>query len=145
MNRLLYEHSTPHRGYLIVPYVFALVGGETLYSYTLLSERGRKGKFHKAGNPAGVCNQQLARIIAIAKAFLDQHSDIKHDSGYFVHRYTYQHNLIVLIEEADKWFYDHYPPEELTNIAAPKLFSTQDECLAWIRQGLDRNLRVDQR
>ena len=110
----------------------------------MLSELGRKGKFHKAGNPAGVCNRQLERIVAIAKAFLDQHSDISCSSDYFQQRYTYRHNLIVAVHEAGRWFYDHYPPEELTNLAAPKLFKTEVECLTWIKQGLDRNLHVDQ-
>ena len=34
-------------------------------------------------------------------------------------------------------FYDHYPLVELINIAAPKIFESESECLAWIHQGLD--------
>jgi hypothetical protein len=45
--------------------------------------------------------------------------------------------LIIVFKEGGKYFYDHYPPELLNNIAAPKLFTSEYECLNWIQQGLD--------
>ncbi|MGA7935242.1 MAG: hypothetical protein WCA35_16960 [Kovacikia sp.] len=145
-RRLLYEQSVSYRGYLIIPFCLGTVGGETIYSYKLLSELGHRGKFHKAENPWGRCvsvTEQEAydtsSMTDIAKDFLDENSDIRSDSGYFNHRYTYRNHLIITIQEAGKWFYDHYPPEELNNIAAPKIFNTEHECLEWIQRGLSHN------
>lgn len=138
MSRLLYEHSVSHRGYLIIPCVFATVWRETIYSYKLVSELGHQGKFHRADNPSQVCDSTIKGIIDQAKAFLDQHSDILSQRDYFKQRYTYRDNLIIINHEAGKWFYDHYPPGELRNVAAPRLFTTERECINWIRQGLDR-------
>jgi hypothetical protein len=47
--------------------------------------------------------------------------------------------LIVIHEGAGKYFYDHYKPEELNNVAAPKLFKSESDCISWIKQGLDRS------
>lgn len=145
MERLLYEHSVASHGYLIIPVVVGQVGEETLYSFKLLSELGHHGQFHQQENPSGICETAITSTIAIAQDFLSHHSDIANPSNYFQHRYTYRHNLIVAIEQAGKWFYDHYPPTELRNIAAPKLFSSQAECLTWIRQGLTSNSAINER
>jgi len=141
MSQLLYERSISHRGYLVIPFIFTKIDGETIYSYQLLSAIGRNGKFHKAENPTGLCDRTVDGITAIGKEFLDKHSDLQSDSGYFKHRYTYRHHLIITIHESNQWFYDHYPPDELRNIAAPKLFSSEDECLTWVKQGLDHKTK----
>ena len=151
MKRLLYEYSAAHRGHLIIPFMLGTIGEETVYSYKLLSELGHRGNFHKAENPWGLCvsvaNQEEpyspSSIIDVAKEFLDESSDIKHDCGYFNRRYTYCNHLVIIIQAADRWFYDHYPPEDLNNIAAPKTFNTEHECLTWIQQGLNRNYPTD--
>lgn len=145
MLRLLYESSVSHRGHLIIPYVYSTLAEQSIYSYKLLSALGHKGEFHKTDNPAGLHSTHLDGIVAIAKEHLDQHSDQdSHDgnnsqANLFKRRYTYRDNLIIVYEEAGKCFYDHYPPHELNNIAAPKLFKTEPECLSWVRQGLDHN------
>jgi hypothetical protein len=52
---------------------------------------------------------------------------------------SYRGNLIIVHQEAGKYFYDHYKPESLTNLAAPKIFQSEVECLNWIKAGLDRS------
>lgn len=137
MVRLLYEHSVSYRGYLIIPFVGGSIAGEEIYSYTLLSESGHRGRFHKVGNPSGNFSNTLEGILKAAKEHLTQHSEIDSETDYFKHRYTYRNNLIIVLRQARKVFYDHYPPGELTNIAAPKIFESESDCLTWIQQGLN--------
>lgn len=138
MKRLLYEKSVPHRGYLIIPFVYETVSGEAIYSFQLLAEIGHRGAFHQSNNPAGLYSSDVSAVIQIAKDYLDRHSDISSSTNHFQHRYTYRHNLIIVYQEAGKFFYDHYPPQSLTNLAAPKIFTTEQDCLSWIQQGIDR-------
>ena len=137
MVRLLYENSVTCRGYLIIPFVGGSIAGKEVYSYTLLSELGHRGQFHKAANPSGEFSVRIENLIKIAQAHLAQHSDLGDDTDYFEHRYTYQNNLIIVLGQGKKVFYDHYPPSELTNLAAPKIFESESECLTWVKQGLD--------
>lgn len=139
MNRLLYEKSVSYRGHLIIPFVFGKVDGQFIYSYQLLSELGYRGKFHKAENPAKIYSHRIQGIVEIAREYLDVHSDAIGAVDYFQHRYTYRGNLIIVHQEAGKYFYDHYKPESLTNLAAPKIFQSEVECLNWIKIGLDRS------
>ncbi len=139
MSRLLYEHSVSYEGHLIIPFVYGTIDSQTIYSYKLLSELGHNGELHKLENPAGMYANSLNGIIDIAEEHLEYHSDVDSKQDYFRNRYTYQNNLVIVLEQAGKFFYDHYPPNELNNIAAPKLFDTERKCLDWIKQGLDRN------
>ena len=137
MSRLLYESSVSFEGYLIIPFVYGKVDNYEIYSYKLLSQVGQKSKFHKAENPAGIYGNSLSNIIDIAKEHIEKHSDFVSHGDSFKRRYTFHQNLIIVFQEGDKYFYDHYPPELLNNIAAPKLFKSEYECLSWIKQGLD--------
>ena len=139
MDRLLYEYSVAHRGYLIIPYVSGAIETQSIYSYKLLSELGHRGKYHRADNPAQLHSASIDGIVMIAQDHLNEHSDIRKQDNDFKNRYTYRHNLIILYRQGDKCFYDHYPPQGLTNIAAPKIFRSETQCLNWIKQGLDRN------
>ncbi|MGB7444003.1 MAG: hypothetical protein WA919_23305 [Coleofasciculaceae cyanobacterium] len=139
MSRLIYEKSSSYQGHLIIPFVFAMIDSKSIYSYKLLSELGHKGKFHKIENPAGICSNKLDIIIDIAKEFLDENSDVVNSADVFKRRYTYCHNLIIVHEESGKYFYDHYKQDNLNNIAAPKIFASEQECLNWVKQGLDRS------
>jgi hypothetical protein len=139
MTQFLYEKSVSDRGHLIVPFVQETVVGQPIYSYRLLSELGHKGKFHQSTNPADIYSGNLLKLIDAAKQHLAEHSDIKSNSEHFKSRYTYRHNLIIIYQAADKYFYDHYPPTRLDNIAAPRLFKTEQECILWVKRGLDRN------
>jgi hypothetical protein len=47
--------------------------------------------------------------------------------------------LIIVYQLANKYFYDHYKPENLNNVAAPKIFETEQECINWIKEGLDKS------
>jgi len=136
MRRLLYENSVSYKGHLIIPFVFGMANGD-IYSYTLLSELGHKGKFHKVENPAGIYSSRIAAIIDVAKEHLDEHSDIVSMGDYFKSRYVYRDNLIIVYQLSEKYFYDHYKPESLNNVAAPKIFTSDRECINWIKQGLD--------
>lgn len=136
MNQLLYENSVSHQGHLIIPFICVTVDGESIYSYKLISELGHKGKFHKADNPAGMYSGKIDIIIDIAKKHLDENSDIVSGSDYFKCRYIYNHNLVIIYEIAGKYFYDHYKPDNLNNVAAPKIFQSEQECISWIKQGL---------
>ena len=138
LPRLLYEKSTLHRGYVIIPFQMSLVAGATIYSYALLAQRGREGQFHAAENPAGLYSDQLESIIAIAQDHLDHQSDLSKSCDYFQQRYVYQNNLIIISEIAGKFFYDHYSPDRLKNIAAPKIFASELDCITWVKQGIDR-------
>jgi hypothetical protein len=151
--RLLYEKSISHRGHLIIPFRFTTASRfreEPLYSYVLLSELGLEDPLHRAENPGGLCTDSPEGIGTIAQEYLDTHSSI--DAGnpetnsktdYFKNRYTYRDNLIVILEMGSKYFYDHYPPDKLHNIAAPKIFTSAQDCIDWIKEGMDR-LHVDQ-
>lgn len=138
MNRLLYENSVAYNGHLIIPFLYGSIDREEIYSYHLLSEQSCKGKLHKAVNPAGIYASSVNGIIDMAKEHLDKNSDILHPSENFKARYTYRHNLIIIYGMNARFFYDHYPPEELRNIAAPKLFKSRVECINWVKEGLDR-------
>ncbi|NJM69536.1 MAG: hypothetical protein HC862_04540 [Scytonema sp. RU_4_4] len=137
MSRLLYENSISYKGYLIIPFVFATIDNHDIYSYKLLSEIAHKNQFHKVENPAKIFGGSLENLIEIAKEHIDQHSDFVSHRDIFKFRYVYRNNLIIVFREAGKYFYDHYSPDSLNNIAAPKLFSSEYECLRWIKQGMD--------
>lgn len=139
MSRLLYEKSVSYYGHLIIPFIYGRADEQTIYSYKLLSGLGHKGKFHKSENPVGMYSSSVERIVAIAKEHLDENSDVVSRDDYFKHRYTYRNNLIIVYEVSGKYFYDHYNPYSLNNIAAPKIFKSEYECIRWIKQGLDRS------
>ena len=141
INRFLYENSVAYQAYLIIPFVSTRINDQNIYSYCLLSEQGYKNKLHQVTNPAQLYSSHLDDIINIAKEHLNSLSnrvDGFDTSLYFYQRYTYRHNLIILHQQINKCFYEHYPPHELRNIAAPKLFDSSLECLNWVKQGLDR-------
>ena len=137
MSRLLYENSVSYKGYLIIPFVFGKLDNYEVYSYKLLSEVGHTSQFHKAENPARIYGSSVSNIVDIAKEHIDQNSEFVSRKDNFKSRYIYRNNLIIISQEGDKYFYDHYPPELLNNIAAPKLFKSEYECLSWIKQGLN--------
>ena len=137
MSRLLYENSVSYKGYLIIPFVFGKADNYEIYSYKLLAEVGNKSQFHKTENPAAIYGNSIGNIIDIAKEHIDQHSEFISCGDSFKSRYIYRNNLIVINQQEGKYFYDHYPPELLNNIAAPKLFKSEYECLSWIKQGLE--------
>ncbi|VXD17312.1 conserved hypothetical protein [Planktothrix serta PCC 8927] len=139
MDRFLYEKSISYQGHLIIPFVRVTVSDKKIYSYILLSQLGHKGKYHKSENPADLYCSQLEKIIEIAQDHLDQYSDTVPKSDYFQYRYTYQNDLIVIYQEAGKYFYDHYKPYSLNNVAAPKLFPSEQDCINWVKAGLDRS------
>ena len=142
MGRLLYEESVSYKGYLIIPFVYGKADKYEIYSYKLVSAVGYNSQFHKAENPAAICGISVDNIIKIAKEHLDLHSDLLAYSDAFKFRYTYCNSLIIIFSQGGKYFYDHYPPDSLNNIAAPKLFKSEYECLQWIKEGLDRlNIR----
>lgn len=137
MSRLIYEKSVSYKGYLIIPFVFGKADSYEIYAYKVLSEIGHKSKFHKAENPAEIYGSSINNIVDIAKEHIDQHSEFVTHRDSFKSRYVYANNLIIIFQEGGKYFYDHYPPELLNNIAAPKLFPSEYECLHWIQQGLN--------
>ncbi|MGK7891832.1 MAG: hypothetical protein AB4042_21095 [Leptolyngbyaceae cyanobacterium] len=161
MPRLLYEQSTSYGGHLIIPFVYQRLVGHDVFSYRLLSEWGYKGQLHRAENPGGLYSATAAGITQIAKDYIDLQGD--EDGGdrlpkptsfqsmahpeshilslqnvdYFKNRYTYHQHLIIVFQARQKFFYDHYPPTSLKNIAAPKIFNTERSCLLWIKHGID--------
>jgi hypothetical protein len=137
MTRLLYESSVSHQGYLIIPFVFGKADNYEIYSYKLLSEIGHKSQFHKAENPAGIYGSSISNIVDIAKEHVEKNPEEFTGGDNFKSRYIYRSNLILVFQEGGKYFYDHYPPELLNNIAAPKLFKSEYDCLSWISQGLE--------
>jgi hypothetical protein len=139
LNRLLYEKSVPYQGHLIIPFVFGTADQASIYSYSLLAEAGHKSEWHQAENPAQMYSSDLEEIIRIAQEHLAQHSSYESSSDSFKHRYTYCQNLIIVSEIAGKYFYDHYPPNRLNNIAAPRIFRSEAECISWVKQGLDQS------
>lgn len=140
-RRLLYERSVVHRGHLIIPYLLHEIASMPVYAYRLLSELGHRGPFHRANNPAGMHSGLIDGIVTIAQEHLDQQTLPISTPDCFKHRYLYQHNLIIISQMGGKYFYDHYPPTRLNNIAAPKIFSSELHCATWVKQGLDRNLQ----
>ncbi|MBD2016456.1 hypothetical protein H6F96_21085 [Microcoleus sp. FACHB-53] len=139
MSRLLYEKSVSYKGYLIIPFVLGIADSQSIYSYKLLSELGHKSKLHKSENPVGIYSSSWEGSITVAKEHLDKNSEVVSSDDYFKRRYTYQNNLIIVYETGGKYFYDHYKPEHLNNVAAPKIFKSEQECISWIKQGLDRS------
>ncbi|MGB7275695.1 MAG: hypothetical protein WBC69_20570 [Geitlerinemataceae cyanobacterium] len=138
MNRLLYEKSVFSLGYLIIPFVSKVLQNRRIYSYKLLSDRGWKGTFHKGENPAGLYCDSLEEAIAVAQEHLEIHSDSDSPVNTFKERYIYQNNFFILYEEGGKCFYDHYSPDNLNNIAAPKIFKSKVDCISWITRELTR-------
>lgn len=138
MNRFLYEKSIPYQSYLIIPFLVTRVAGEFIYSYTLLASQGYEDEFHKAKNPSGLCSNHLGGIIEIAQQHLKMYGNNLTEDNYFEQRYTYQNHLIIIHQEGKKCFYDHYPPNELRNIAAPTLFLKAGDCIDWVKKRLDR-------
>ncbi|MGK7908197.1 MAG: hypothetical protein AB4040_13360 [Synechococcus sp.] len=138
MERYLYEKSVAHRGFLIIPFLAGNLSGRSLYSYVLLAGYGYQHQWHKAENPAGCFTEDPYEVVQAAKAHLDKADAVGGPEQYFRHRYTYLNNLVVLYKAAGKYYYDHYAPYGLNNIAAPKLFPTEQECIEWIRLGLLR-------
>jgi hypothetical protein len=137
-HRYLYEKLAFHCGYLIIPFKCGMISGSDLYSYQLLCAFERQGCFHKAVNPTEDYAGSVERVMAIAQAFLAQHSDLSSTTTYVQQRYVYQGNLILISQIAGKYFYDHYPTDSLTNLAAPRLFEDEETCIAWVKQGIDR-------
>ena len=138
IDRFLYEKSVTYQECLIIPFLFSNIDGQDVFSYVLLSEQGYTSQLHQADNPAKLYSSKFYDIIAIAKQHLDSQV-ILEGSDYFRQRYTYSNNLIIIHQEAGKCFYDHYPPNKLVNIAAPKIFKSKVECINWVRLGLSRN------
>lgn len=137
MSRLIYESSVSYKGYLIIPYVYGTADNYEIYSYKLLSEIGRKSKFHRVDNPAKVYGNSINNIVDIAKEHIDKNAEfVSHEDG-FRSRYVYRQNLIIVYKENRKYFYDHYPPDSLNNLATPNVFQSEFECLNWVQQGLD--------
>ncbi|NEO27003.1 MAG: hypothetical protein F6K03_08930 [Kamptonema sp. SIO4C4] len=136
MNRFLYEHSLSTLGYLIVPVLAQTIADRPIYSYGLLSDQGRHGQFHQQQNPAGLHSESIIGIIDIAKHHLTSIMSHPPKTDYFQNRYTYRNNLIIVHQQGNKCYYDHYPPHELRNIAAPKIFASSEECIAWVKGGL---------
>ncbi|BAC87986.1 hypothetical protein [Gloeobacter violaceus] len=138
MKRLLYENSVSHRGFLIVPFRYGAMVGKEIYSYWLLSALAYRSRWHRTENPAGLYSSTLTGIVEIAHEHLDRHGDTPIADDHFARRYVYCDNLIVVCRIGDRIFYDHYLPGGLDNIAAPKLFASETQCLAWIKAGIDR-------
>ncbi|MTJ52312.1 hypothetical protein FJR38_06320 [Anabaena sp. UHCC 0253] len=137
MNRLIYESSVSYKGYLIIPFVYGKVDDYEIYSYKLLAEVGHKSRFHASENPATMYGNTIISILDIAKEHIDLSIDFVSQGDFFKSRYIYRHNLIIVYQKNGRCYYDHYAPESLTNIAAPKLFSSSYECLNWVQKGLD--------
>jgi hypothetical protein len=137
IDRFLYEKSVTHLECLIIPFVHSYVDGQEIYSYALLCEQGYTSILHQAENPAKLYSGKIQEIIAIAQQHLDTQITLE-GSDYFRQRYTYHHNLIIIHQQGNKCFYDHYAPTKLVNIAAPKIFSNTSDCINWVRCGLQR-------
>jgi hypothetical protein len=138
IDRFLYEKSAIYQECLIIPFVYSCVDNQDIYSYALLSEQGYTSILHQAENPAKLYSGEIEGIIAIAQQHIDTQVTLE-GSNYFRQRYTYNHNLIIIHQEANKCFYDHYAPSKLVNIAAPKIFTTTAGCIEWVKSGLQSN------
>jgi hypothetical protein len=137
IDRFLYEQSVTHQECLIIPFVHSYVDAQDIYSYALLCEQGYTSILHQAENPAKLYSGKIREIIAIAQQHLDTQVTLE-GTDYFRQRYTYNHNLIIIHQQGDKCFYDHYAPSKLVNIAAPKIFSSASDCIDWVKLGLQR-------
>jgi hypothetical protein len=137
-HRYLYEKLALHYGYLVIPFQCGTISGADLYSYQLLCAFERQGQFNREVNPTEEYSASVERVVAIAQAFLEVHSDLPSDINYVQQRYVYKDNLILISQIAGQYFYDHYPPDKLTNLAAPRLFETEADCIDWVKQGIDR-------
>ncbi|MEO1692090.1 MAG: hypothetical protein AAFR63_11270 [Cyanobacteria bacterium J06631_6] len=137
IDRFLYEKSVTYQECLIIPFLHSSLAGQEIFSYALLSEQGYTSVLHQAENPAQLYASNLPEIIAIAQQHLDTQVTLE-GSHYFRQRYTYDRNLIVIHQEGNKCFYDHYAPTKLVNIAAPKIFGSPVECVEWVTSGLKR-------
>jgi hypothetical protein len=135
---MLYEQSVVHQGYLVIPFLYGTVMGTALYSYRLLSLVSHQAPFHRAENPCDRIATDPLKMIAIAKAHLNEHLATEQTPDYCQQYYVYRHHLIIISAIGDKVFYDHYPPSGLNNIAAPKIFASEQECIQWVKQGLDQ-------
>ncbi|WP_299413646.1 hypothetical protein [Acaryochloris sp. IP29b_bin.148] len=140
-RRLIYEQSVAYRGHLIIPYLSSEIAQTPIYAYRLLSELGHRSEWHRANNPAGLHSSRIEGILDIAREHLDAKVSATSSLGYFKQRYLYKQNLVIISEVAGKFFYDHYPPTRLDNIAAPKIFASELACINWVKAGLDRNLQ----
>ncbi len=136
--KFLYERSLVYRGYLIIPFPYSTLAGVVVYSYCLLSLVTNQAPFHRAENPAALYEETIESILEIAKTHLDQELKEVQPPDYCQQHYVYRHNLIIISAIGNKVFYDHYPPDRLNNIAAPKIFTSEQDCIAWVKQGLDR-------
>ncbi|MEM7595775.1 MAG: hypothetical protein AAF383_30455, partial [Cyanobacteria bacterium P01_A01_bin.83] len=132
-----YEKSVVYQSCLIIPFVYSSINDQNIYSYGLLSEQGYNSTLHQTENPARLYANKIESIVAIASQHLDSQV-IFEGTNYFQQRYTYHHNLIIIHQAADKFFYDHYASNNLTNIAAPKIFANPQDCINWVRAGLQR-------
>lgn len=137
MKRLLYGKSTTYRGYLIIPFIFCRLNSSDIYSYQLLSERGNKDKFHKEQNPTQLYSSSLTTILKIAIEHLKQQVNYVGDVNFFKLRYTCNDHLIILHQtQNNKWYYEHYLPDKLDNIAESRQFKNRFECLSWVQDSL---------
>jgi hypothetical protein len=141
-QRFLYERSIVYQGHLIIPFLVGKVETQPIYSYALLAAIGHQSPFHQVRNPADRCARSVEEILTVAQKHLDQHCPPESPSNeHFQQRYTYFNHLILVCECKGKYFYDHYPPDQLHNIAAPRLFQSEAECIQWVKEGLDRSRR----
>ncbi|WP_026100911.1 hypothetical protein [Synechococcus sp. PCC 7336] len=138
MTNYQYDKAASHRGFMIIPFEGGKISGRSLFSYVLLSGYGYQHQWHKTENIAGVYAEDAYEVVKLAKAHLDRHKAIGGSPTHFTLSYTYLNNLIVIHEAAGRFYYDHYTPGNLNNIAAPKLFSSEQECIEWVRLGLLR-------
>lgn len=137
MSRLLYERSIVYRGCLIIPFIYGTAVYQPIYSYKLLLEPEHRSNLQGAENPAGLCSSSVEGILVIARQHLDTLDLVIQNPDHFTHRYTYRNHLLLISQVGGKYFYAHYPLHQLTNLAAPKLFASEHECINWIQQGLD--------
>jgi hypothetical protein len=138
IDRFIYEKSATHQDCLIIPFVYSYVDGQDIFSYALLSEQGYTSILHQAENPAKLYSAEIEGIMAIAQQHIDTQVTLE-GTDYFRQRYTYNHNLIIIHQQGNKCFYEHYAPSKLVNIATPKIFSSVADCINWVKLGLQRN------
>jgi hypothetical protein len=137
-HRYLYENLILCRGYLVIPFQCGAFRGANLFSYQLLSAFERQGRYHKVVNPTELYENSVEAILGVAQNFLNRDSDLPIAPAYAQKQYLYQGNLVLISNMAGKFFYDHYSPDQLNNLAAPKLFESEADCIAWVKQGIDR-------
>ncbi|MEL6579369.1 MAG: hypothetical protein AAFQ14_06435 [Cyanobacteria bacterium J06621_12] len=137
IDRFLYEKSVTYQECLVIPFLHSYLDDQDIFSYALLSEQGYTSVLHQAENPAKLYANDLPGIIATAQQHIDTQVTLE-GSHYFRQRYTYDHNLIIIHQEGNRCFYDHYAPTKLVNIAAPKIFASPVDCVEWVTSGLKR-------